>query len=69
MHLLGMMLERGPIRLCEEWSGPAEIQIVLVGVDAVCVREIFTEHPCQDLVRALFLDLHREDPVINHAGV
>ena len=69
MHLLGMMFQCGPIRLCEEWSGPAEIQIVLVGVDMVGVREIFTEHPCQDLIRALFLELHGADPVINHAGV
>ena len=32
MHLFGVMLHSGPVRLGEEWGGPSEIKVIFTGI-------------------------------------
>ena len=69
VHLFGVMLHSGPVRLGEEWGGPPEIKIILTGIDPTSVLEICAEDACQSLVRAIFLQQNGTNPIINHTGV
>ena len=46
VHLFGVMFHSGPDRLGEEWGGPPEIKIVLIGINPTSVLEIRAEDVC-----------------------
>ena len=69
VHLFGVMLHSGPVRLGEEWGGPPEIKIILTGINFTSVLEIHVEDACQSLVGAIFFQQYRTNPIINHTGV
>ena len=46
MHLFGVMLHSGPVRLGKEWGSPSEIKVIFTGIDATGVFEICAEYAC-----------------------
>ena len=46
MHLFGVMFHGGPVRLREEWGGPSEIEVILIGINPTGIFEIHAENPC-----------------------
>ena len=46
MHLLSMMFHGGPVRLSKKWSGPPKIEITLIGINPISIREILVENMC-----------------------
>ena len=69
VHLFGVMFHSGPVRLGEEWGGPPEIKIILIGINPTSVLEIRAEDACQSLVWAIFFQQYGTNPIINHTGV
>ena len=69
VHLFGVMFHSGPVRLGEEWGGPPEIKIILIGINSTSVLEICAEDACQSLVQAIFFQQYGTNPIINHTGV
>ena len=43
VHLFGVMFHSGPVRLGEEWGGPPEVKIILIGINPTSVLEIRAE--------------------------
>ena len=69
VHLFGVMFHSGPVRLREEWGGPPEIKIILIGINSTSVLEICAKDECQSLVGAILLQQHATNPIINYTGV